>query len=109
MQNLRNEIEELKEKLHEAENAVTQALIALEVEKARNQENEKQAEGWRKAQEAMQSQNAIAMERNRNEEDIRNAVMAETSKLKEELQEKISRIKEVENELVLAQSQFARA
>jgi len=109
MQNLRNEIEELKEKLHEAENAGTQALIALEVEKARNQENEKQAEGWRKAQEAMQSQNAIAMERNRNEEDIRNAVMAETSKLKEELQEKISRIKEVENELVLAQSQFARA
>ena len=42
---LRNEIEELKERLHEAENAGTKALIALEVEKARNQENEKQAEG----------------------------------------------------------------
>merc|ERR1711937_735156 len=38
MQNLRNEIEELKEKLAEAENAGTQALIALEVEKARNEE-----------------------------------------------------------------------
>merc|ERR1712038_1908570 len=97
MQNLRNEIEELKEKLAEAENAGTQALIALEVEKARNEESEKQHAGWRKAQEAMQSQNAIAMERNRNEEDIRNAVRAETSKLKEELQEKVSRIKEVEN------------
>lgn len=109
MQNLRNEIEELKEKLHEAENAGTQALIALEVEKARNQENEKQAVGWRKAQEAMQSETARALERNRNEEDVRAAVLKETSRLKEELQDKVSRIKEVENELVLAQSQFARA
>jgi kinesin family protein C1 len=109
MQNLRNEIEELKEKLHEAENAGTQALIALEVEKARNQENEKQAQGWRKAQEAMQSEAARAMERNRNEDDIKNAVRDETAKLKEVIQEKIDRIKEVENELVLAESQFARA
>lgn len=38
MQNLRNEIEDLKHKLHEAENSGTQALIALEVEKAKNKE-----------------------------------------------------------------------
>lgn len=42
MQNLRNEIEELKERLSEAEKLATQSKIALEVEKARNQENEKQ-------------------------------------------------------------------
>ena len=41
MQNLRNEIEDLKQKLAETENAGTQALIALEVEKARNKESEK--------------------------------------------------------------------
>ena len=41
MQNLRNEIEELKVKLSQAENAVTKALISLEVEKARLQEYEK--------------------------------------------------------------------
>jgi len=109
MQNLRNEIEELKEKLHEAENAGTQALIALEVEKARNQENEKQADGWRKAQEAMHNEAARALERNRNEEEVRNAVRDETAKLKEQLQDKVNRIKELENELVLAESQFARA
>jgi len=43
MQNLRNEIEELKGKLQDAENSGTQALIELEVEKARNNENEKQS------------------------------------------------------------------
>jgi kinesin family protein C1 len=64
---------------------------------------------WRKAQEAMQSEAARAMERNRNEDDIKNAVRDETAKLKEVIQEKIDRIKEVENELVLAESQFARA
>ena len=42
MQNLRNEIEDLKQKLSDAENAGTQALIALEVEKARNKESLKQ-------------------------------------------------------------------
>lgn len=46
MQNLRNEIEELKEKLGEAEKAGTEALIALEVEKARNEESEKQHAGY---------------------------------------------------------------
>ena len=44
MQNLRNEIEDLKERLSEAEKLATQSKIALEVEKARNQENEKQQE-----------------------------------------------------------------
>mmetsp|Transcript_15076 Transcript_15076/g.18384 ORF Transcript_15076/g.18384 Transcript_15076/m.18384 type:complete len:1089 (-) Transcript_15076:257-3523(-) len=109
MQNLRNEIEELKEKLHEAENAGTQALIALEVEKARNQENEKQAAGWKKAQESMQTETARAMARNNNEESVRLAVQEETTKLKDQIQQKVDRIREVENELVLAESQFARA
>ncbi len=57
----------------------------------------------------MQNETARALERNRNEDDIRNAVRNETAKLKEELQEKVNRIKEIENELVLAESQFARA
>jgi kinesin family protein C1 len=109
MQNLRNEIEELKEKMHEAENAGTQALIALEVEKARNQENEKQAAGWRKAQEAMNNEAALAKSRKQDEEAIRNAVREETSKLKEQIQDKQNRITEVENQLVLSESQFARA
>jgi hypothetical protein len=38
MQNLRNEIDDLKQKVAEAENGGTQALIALEVEKARSKE-----------------------------------------------------------------------
>merc|ERR1711976_503660 len=109
MQNLRNEIEDLKNKLHEAENAGTQALIALEVEKARNQENEKQAAGWRKAQEAMHSETARALERTRNDDDLKHAVQEETAKLKEQLQEKANKIKELENELILAEGQFARA
>lgn len=41
MQNLRNEIEDLKHKLAEAENNGTQALIALEVEKAKIKEQAK--------------------------------------------------------------------
>lgn len=45
VQNLRDEIGELKEKLRKAEDAEKQALIGLEVEKARNKENEKQAQG----------------------------------------------------------------
>ena len=46
MQNLKREIEELRTKLSDAETAGTQAKIALEVEKARNEENEKQNQGY---------------------------------------------------------------
>jgi len=44
-ENLRNEIGGLKEKLAEAENAGTQAPIALEIEKARNEGSERQHSG----------------------------------------------------------------
>lgn len=64
---------------------------------------------WRQTQEAMQNESARALERNRNDQELRNLVKAETSELKEELQERVARIKELENELVLAESQFARA
>jgi len=109
MQNLRNEIEELKEKLSEAENAGTQALIALEVEKARNEESERQQQGWRN------NQMAIANEKAKEEElrDVKASLKAsmdeQTGKLKEELQEKVARVKELESELVLTETQFARA
>ena len=64
---------------------------------------------WRRAQENLQNETALALERSRNEESIRFAVREETSVLKEELQLKLDRIKELENELILAESQFARA
>merc|ERR1711937_487927 len=101
MQNLRNEIEELKEKLHEAENAGTQALIALEVEKARNEESERQQNGWRENQLALANQKAKSEELRNMEAAIKAELDGATSKLKEELQEKIARIKELESELVL--------
>merc|ERR1719491_2638885 len=109
MQNLRNEIEELKEKLAEAENAGTQALIALEVEKARNEESERQHAGWRDSQLAIANQKAKTDELRNMEASIKATMDEATGKLKEELQEKVSRIKELESELVLTETQFARA
>jgi len=109
MQNLRNEIEELKEKLAEAENAGTQALIALEVEKARNEESERQHNGWRDSQMAMANQRAKSDELRNMEASIKSQMDEATGKLKEELQDRISRIKELESELVLTETQFARA
>jgi len=109
MQNLRNEIEELKVKLAEAENAGTQALIALEVEKARNEESERQQEGWRNNQLAIANQKAKSEELRNMEASIKAEMDGATSKLKEELLEKISRIKELESKLVVTETQFARA
>jgi len=109
MQNLRNEIEELKEKLAEAENAGTQALIALEVEKARNEESERQHSGWRDSQMAEVSQKEKEEELKNMEATLKATMEEETTKLKEEIQEKESRIKELESELVLTETQFARA
>jgi len=109
MQNLRNEIEELKEKLAEAENAGTQALIALEVEKARNEESERQNAGWRESQLAMDDHRVKEEELKEMEENLKAAMEEETTKLTEEIAEKISRIKELESELVLTETQFARA
>lgn len=85
IENQRNDILELKEKLHEMDR-------------------------WRKTQEDRQDESTRSLERNRNEE-LRSALMKETSKLKEELLEEkaVNRIKKVENELALAQSQLARA
>jgi len=109
MQNLRNEIEELKEKLAEAENAGTQALIALEVEKARNEESERQHNGWRDSQLAIANQKAKTDELRNMEASIKASMDEATGKLKEKLQEKISRIKELESELTMTETQFARA
>jgi len=109
MQNLRNEIEELKEKLAEAENAGTQALIALEVEKARNEESERQHSGWRESQMEMASQKAKEEDLKNMEASLKVEMEEATTKLAEEIQEKISRIKELESELVLTETQFARA
>lgn len=102
MQNLRNEIDDLKHKLAEAENAGTQALIALEVEKARNKENAKNQQEWRESQ--------VANSRSRGfDEELQKRTKEETDKLKRELDGKRDRIKELENELLLSESQFARA
>lgn len=109
MQNLRNEIEDMKTKLGDAENAGTQALIALEVEKARNKESEKQQEKWRDSQMARVNDEAVKEEKKNNEERMRATIAEESEKRKREIQNKVNRIKELENELVLSESQFARA
>jgi len=109
MQNLRNEIEELKEKLGEAEKAGTEALIALEVEKARNEESEKQHAGWRDSQAAAAASNIGVMRNREEEEAIKREYERELDTMKVEIQKKMDRIKEVESELVLTESQFARA
>lgn len=109
MQNLRNEIEDLKSKLSEAENAGTQALIALEVEKARNKESAKQNQEWRDAQLAKAQDEAMQNQRRENDQAMQMKYREETDKLKNDLQTKINRIKELESELVLSESQFARA
>lgn len=109
MQNLRNEIEDLKIKLSDAENTATQTRIALEVEKARARESQKQNHEWRDAQLA-KAQDVAA----RNLQKDHNAAMQlkikeETDLLKNELKETEGRVKELESELVLSESQFARA
>lgn len=109
MQNLRNEIEELKEKLAEAENAGTQALIALEVEKARNEESERQNSGWRESQMAIANQKAKEDELKEMEASLKTKMEEETTKLKEQIEEKESKIKELESDLSLTETQFARA
>jgi len=109
MQNLRNEIEELKEKLAEAENAGTQALIALEVEKARNEESERQQQGWQASQLAIANEKAKTDELRNMEASIKAQMEEATAHLKEELQEKTSKLKTLQSELVMLETQFARA
>lgn len=107
MQNLRNEIDDLKHKLAEAENAGTQALIALEVEKARNKEHAKNQQEWRDSQAARQMESTTRSKAF--DDELQKRLQEETEKLKKDLSAKRDRIKELENELVLAESQFARA
>lgn len=57
----------------------------------------------------MQNETARALERTRNDEELKSAVREETSKLKEVISEKESKIRELESGLVLSESQFARA
>lgn len=109
MQNLRNEIEDLKQKLSDAENAGTQALIALEVEKARNKESLKQNQEWRDAQLAKAHDAAERNQQRENVEAMEKRIREETDTLKNKLQVQIDRVRELENELVLSESQFARA
>merc|ERR1712038_935288 len=98
-----------KEKLGEAEKAGTEALIALEVEKARNEESEKQHAGWRESQAQAAASNAGAMRNREEEEAIKRQYEQELDTMKVDIQSKMDRIKELESELVLTESQFARA
>lgn len=109
MQNLRNEIEDLKQKVAEAENQGTQALIALEVEKARNKESEKNQQEWRDSQMATQLAQGNSKRNREEEEKMAAQIKEETDKLKVHLESAKDRIKQLENELVLSESQFARA
>jgi len=109
MQNLRNEIEDLKQKLGDTENAGTQALIALEVEKARNKESEKNQMEWRDSQMAKQLSSDNRAQREKEEKELQDKIREETETLKIDLEIKSNKIKELEGELVLAESQFARA
>jgi kinesin family protein C1 len=106
MQNLRNEIEDLKHKLAEAENNGTQALIALEVEKAKIKEQAKNQQEWKDAQMASAMGGGMSK---KEEAEMRKQIKEETEALRKQLEAKKDRIKELENELVLAESQFARA
>lgn len=106
MQNLRNEIEDLKHKLAEAENNGTQALIALEVEKAKIKEQAKNQQEWKDAQMASAMGGGMSK---KEEAEMRKQIKEETEALRKELEAKKDRIKELENELVLSESQFARA
>merc|ERR1712038_845145 len=98
-----------KEKLGEAEKAGTEALIALEVEKARNEESEKQHAGWRESQAQAAASNAGAMRNREQEEAIKRQYEQELDTMKVDIQSKMDRIGELESELVLTESQFARA
>uniref|UniRef100_A0A7S3Q460 Kinesin motor domain-containing protein n=1 Tax=Chaetoceros debilis TaxID=122233 RepID=A0A7S3Q460_9STRA len=109
MQNLRNEIEDLKQRLSDAENAGTQALIALEVEKARNKESLKQNQEWRDTQLAKAHDAAERNQHRENVEAMEKRIREETDTLQKKLQGQIDRVRELENELVLSESQFARA
>jgi len=107
MQNLRNEIEDLKQKVTDAENSGTQALISLEVEKAKSKQNAKNQQEWRDSQ--MANQMSTRGRSREDDEEFERKLKDETDKLKKEIQFKRDRIKELENELVLSENQFARA
>jgi kinesin family protein C1 len=109
MQNLRNEIEELKDRLQDAESSHTQAMIALEVEKARNAESEKQQKIWQDQQQALQLNAATSQQVKQAQESLKASLHEETAKLRDTINQHSARIKELESELVLAETQFARA
>jgi len=111
MQNLKNEIEDLKDKLQDAESNGTKALIALEVEKARNEEAEKQSKELRDSQ-FMSSANVQAAKAEavrQAEVELNAKVEQERASLKAEINEQHSKIKELESQIILAEAQFARA
>jgi len=108
---LRKDIEELKKKVQEADQHGTQALIALEVEKAKNEANEKQSQGFRETQFLAQTnlEKVRADAFKQAEVELSSKMERERADLKSQLQEQESQMKGLESQIIIAESQFARA
>ena len=109
-QNLKKEIDEMRKKVYEYEAAVTQARIALEVEKARVQELEKQYN--RQESNPISSANLETVKvqaRKDAEKELKDQLESEKSTLRDDIRHCEARIRSLESQLSLSETQLARA
>jgi len=109
-QNLKKEIEEMRKKVYECEASVTQAKIALEVEKARVQELEKQYNRHESNPIGNSNLETIKAQAKKDaEKELKDQLESEKSTLRDDIRHCEARIRSLESQLSLSETQLARA
>jgi len=110
LQNQQSEMDSLKKRLQESEAAATQAKIALQVEKARNQDNEKQFNRNDISAISISNLESLKAQVKRDtEKELRQTIQAEKVSLRDEVRRCETRIRSLESQLSLGETQLARA
>jgi chromosome segregation ATPase len=110
LQSQQDEIEHLRKKVIEAEAATTQAKIALQVEKARMQDMEKQYNRNDISAVSISNLESVkAQVRKDTEKELRQTIQAEKLSLRDEVRRCETRIRSLESQLSLGETQLARA
>ena len=110
MQSQQDEIDSLRKRLQESDAAATQAKIALQVEKARNQDIEKQYNRNDMGAISLSNLESVkAQVRKDTEKELRQIIQAEKVSLRDELRRSETRIRSLESQLSLGETQLARA
>lgn len=109
-QSLKKDIEEMRKKVYEYEASMTQARIALEVEKARVQELEKQYNRQELNPIGNANIETIKVQaRKEVEKELRDQLESEKSTLRDDIRHCEARIRSLESQLSLSETQLARA